>query len=385
MKLRISILTWLASVAGLSSQALARDWYVYVDGSGDAPTIQGAVDQAADGDRIFVGPGTYEERVQVTDTSVHLKSLEGAALTMTQGFSANGDADSVTVTGFGFRSGDNFGVYTQIAGSFAITDCTIEDCPGQTTILSSARIERCTFRGNTGIGGTLGGGGLEVAVHLGEVAEILDCKFIENEAGGVPWGPTGGGGGLAIDATNEGTARVERCLFYRNRAGSAGGMFAVGNVRVDHCTFVQNEAGDGALFMEVDVTEPTGVFNSIFSENEGFAYIAAGFGNCGCNVFWHNDGTIAESCFLPTAEWQHFVAPPQFCDEEAEDFRLSESSTLIGPFGDGHRECQGPIGAYPAGCEVTPLKTTSWGDLKRRFGGSSADSVKVGVRPKTQD
>ncbi|MCA9759707.1 MAG: cell surface protein, partial [Candidatus Eisenbacteria bacterium] len=63
MKLGISILIWLASVAGLSSPALARDWYVYVDGSGDAPTIQGAVDQAADGDRIFVGPGTYEERV----------------------------------------------------------------------------------------------------------------------------------------------------------------------------------------------------------------------------------------------------------------------------------------------------------------------------------
>ena len=385
MKLGISILIWLASVAGLSSPALARDWYVYVDGSGDAPTIQGAVDQAADGDRIFVGPGTYEERVRIRDTSLHLMALEGAITTTTRGFTAIGDADSVSVTGFHMQNDADSGFGSIVSGVFVVADCIIEDCPQQAEIWNSTRVERCVFRRNRSAGGTLGGGGLMVPVHLGEVAEILDCKFIENEAGGVPWGPTGGGGGLAIDATNEGTARVERCLFYRNRAGSAGGMFAVGNVRVDHCTFVQNEAGDGALFMEVDVTEPTGVFNSIFSENEGFAYIAAGFGNCGCNVFWHNDGTIAESCFLPTAEWQHFVAPPQFCDEEAEDFRLSESSTLIGPFGDGHRECQGPIGAYPAGCEVTPLKATSWGDLKRRFGGSSADSVRVGVRPKTQN
>ena len=39
--------------------AFSRTWYVRNDGTGDAPTIQAAVDSASSGDTVLVGPGTY--------------------------------------------------------------------------------------------------------------------------------------------------------------------------------------------------------------------------------------------------------------------------------------------------------------------------------------
>lgn len=39
--------------------AFSRTWYVRNDGTGDAPTIQAAVDSAMAGDTIFVGPGMH--------------------------------------------------------------------------------------------------------------------------------------------------------------------------------------------------------------------------------------------------------------------------------------------------------------------------------------
>lgn len=47
---------------GLSSPAAARTWYVAKDGTGDYTVIQDAVDHAASGDTIRIGPGRFEEK-----------------------------------------------------------------------------------------------------------------------------------------------------------------------------------------------------------------------------------------------------------------------------------------------------------------------------------
>jgi hypothetical protein len=47
-------------LVGAPELATARTWYVKNDGSGDAPTIQAAVDSAVSGDSVLVGAGTYE-------------------------------------------------------------------------------------------------------------------------------------------------------------------------------------------------------------------------------------------------------------------------------------------------------------------------------------
>jgi hypothetical protein len=49
----------LGLLASIHSEAFSRTWYVKVDGTGDAPAIHAAMDSAAYGDTILVGPGTY--------------------------------------------------------------------------------------------------------------------------------------------------------------------------------------------------------------------------------------------------------------------------------------------------------------------------------------
>lgn len=52
--------------AAAARSSVAADIRVERDGTGDFATIQAAVDAAADGDRILIGPGRYDERVVVT-------------------------------------------------------------------------------------------------------------------------------------------------------------------------------------------------------------------------------------------------------------------------------------------------------------------------------
>ncbi len=72
----------LAFLAVLPATSPARTWYVTEDGLGDAPTIQAAIDSAATGDTIRVGPGTYDDFVYLYKGGVRLLSEEGAESTI---------------------------------------------------------------------------------------------------------------------------------------------------------------------------------------------------------------------------------------------------------------------------------------------------------------
>lgn len=58
----------------------ARVWTVYHDGSGDAPTIQAAIDSSVSGDVVAVFPGTYAERITMKD-NVSLLAVQGPDVT----------------------------------------------------------------------------------------------------------------------------------------------------------------------------------------------------------------------------------------------------------------------------------------------------------------
>ena len=73
---------------GLPALSISRTWYVAADGSGDAPTIEAAVDSSDANDVILVGSGTFD--IGVEEIALQLKpntsliSEGGPALTFLQ-------------------------------------------------------------------------------------------------------------------------------------------------------------------------------------------------------------------------------------------------------------------------------------------------------------
>jgi hypothetical protein len=49
----------------IASRLESRTWFIKVDGSGDAPTIQAGVDSAASGDTVLAGPGVFADTASV--------------------------------------------------------------------------------------------------------------------------------------------------------------------------------------------------------------------------------------------------------------------------------------------------------------------------------
>jgi len=63
---RLAIIVNLVIFLLLSASVFGATWHVEKDGTGDYTSIQPAVDAAAQGDTIYIGPGRYEEYQSVT-------------------------------------------------------------------------------------------------------------------------------------------------------------------------------------------------------------------------------------------------------------------------------------------------------------------------------
>lgn len=82
--------------------ARAADWYV----PGDSPTVSGALSMAASGDRVYVGPGTYNEHITVPagvrlyGSGPEVSILDGSASGTVVKVGGNG----VVISGFSIRN-----------------------------------------------------------------------------------------------------------------------------------------------------------------------------------------------------------------------------------------------------------------------------------------
>ncbi len=315
----------LAAVAGLFAPfAVAADLLV----PQDFPTIQAAVDQAGDGDRVLISPGRYVESVDVAGKQITIEGESGAEVTELAGEGAVGfllrvdgagsqlELRGLRLTGgFGEAGSDGAGPGGGLlvdGAAVSVHDCEFVDNAGITggaiqVIGGSLAVQNSRFAGNT----ALHGGAIFLEASAGS---IVDSEFSDNEA-------TNFGGALAVFVSDEFVLRDTELT--DNTAGSFGGalytqhahldlsgLLAVGNGRAEfteHGGWVIQTSGGGAVY----ATESTGrIQASRFRENvaaAGSALYIAGDGelelvnnlmaqngnecNCGQGVVYANSAS----------------------------------------------------------------------------------------------
>lgn len=349
----------------------ARTWYVTVDGMGDAPTIEAAINQAGPGDVILVGPGRFTWSNQGTGdfygliliardhTGFTLRSDAGPAATI---LDAEGQGGVIHIQGYN----------DIIIDGFTITGGSVEGDPEQdepyagggiACHLASPLIRNCIITGNTAIEG----GGL----WLGSTGEprLENCRIENNTAflgGGIMLindalpilisGCTFAGNhawvaGGAVMAYNT-FFTLEDCFIIRNSAGNKGGAISVTNLHdgclLKGCTIIDNEAELGSAIRIYGNTILTVESSIIAFNREGPAFSEELSGGLimGCSdVFGHPQGDNFPSDF--TDAGGNFALDPLFCS--------LETGTLQGasPCAPGNhpqdQDC-GLIGALPVAC-----------------------------------
>lgn len=205
----------------LSSLALAVEYRVSQDGSGDFTAIQEAIDASVDGDVIIVDPGTYYENIRFEGKNIVLTSedpedpqavastiIDGRGIDSVIAFAGTED-ESCKLKGLTITNGSSRDGGGVCGGLLYYAE-------------AKASIERCLITGNT----ATDGGGV-----YGCAGTISDCVITDNTA-------LESGGGIFS------SGRVQRCVIARNTAGgNGGGINASGPI--EGCLIFGNSAWSG--------------------------------------------------------------------------------------------------------------------------------------------
>lgn len=229
----------------------AATWILQPDGSGDAPTIQAAMDSAAAGDVVLLGPGTYFEHDIRVKSGIILLRLEGHpkdtvidAQQLGRGLICDGVDATTRIREITVRSataaGDGGGIHCKGGASPRIELVFVEGCSatrGAGFFCEDGgrpELTSCTFSENVASGE---GGAFYCAGTC--CPRFTDCLFRENA----------GARGGALTTRPHAFVILEECSFTRNSAtqgGQAGGaIFTTSSLALESCTFTQNRAHRG--------------------------------------------------------------------------------------------------------------------------------------------
>lgn len=362
------VLALAMSLVAIFSTGVTRAEVIRVeaDGSGDQPTIQAGLVNAADGDVVELGDGIYRgsgnREVRFFGKDVTVLSASGNPESCI--IDCQGSSDT-PYRGFLFVDGETNGAVLQAV-----------------SIINGWKGE---FQFPVGDG---------AAVLIdGSAPVIRDCIFERNFAQR----------GAAVRTRNGDGVILERCIFRNNYALLTGGaVFLHGSgITVQGCVITGNlsDGAGGGLLLETDATgleiiETTLAGNRALRWGGGFASGAKDalfdrvilWGNCAGSQ--GQDGWFANSqipatffcCALdpskiysgaPIYDGEQVKEDPMFCGPElcsnsptaAGDYQLDADS----PCQPGASPCQSLIGALGQGCGAVPSIRTSWGSLKARF------------------
>lgn len=356
---------------------------VFVDGSGDQPTIEAALVAAQPGDLILVGPGRYTWTNQGTGDaqtgliwvpalkdSVELRSTHGPEQTIIDGegigpiMHINGGTvdppggerywTGITIDGFTFTGGKAVTgtsglTYGGGALSVHLSDSVIRNCvfTGNRAIQGgavwiggqgAAVLEDCLITGNSA---DYGGG--VALVNSEPMISVRNCEIVDNNA-------TFTGGGIWLANCN---LLIEDCLVAGNDANTRGGGIAIismvrdDNLYIEYtglitgCTVADNDAPVGAGITLQDIPDLT-VSNTIVAFNTGgraIQNVKVNGLHVGCTDLF---GNVEGSAWVSTYDdlGGNIEADPKFCDRV--DYRLRSDSPCLD-------EC-GRMGARGVGC-----------------------------------
>ena len=337
--------------SALSFPSSAATSIVRTDGTGDYTTIVAAVTAAAPGDRILVGPGTYNEVVQIL-FPIELVAEDPTQPPVLTGMSATRPLRIAT---------GNQSLLTRIE-DLVLQDGFSTDTGGAIFVTSNSgvSISNCRFYNNR----TNFGAG---AIHarFNSVVEIDNCHFEENYA------RVGGGAATVILGAR---LNFTDCTFLRNSTDELGGAIATDEaiLTIVRCAFLANSSLLSTGVINLNGSDAT-IGESTFSLNTSHSRgtIRAEFGssltlaNCilsgdalgyaisltsssivkaTCNIFWENG--LGDFSVPPAVSQNNMVLDPLFCDPGALPLTVqSDSPAVLGIEG-----CTEQIGAYGAAC-----------------------------------
>lgn len=309
------------SVLSFSTCLLGKTWYVKPDQTGDAPTIQAAIDSSGTGDTVLVAPGTY------TQTYIFFQYKDMLSIIGEEG------AEKTILN----LSGMSCYIFAAFCDSLIVKGFTFEESTGvgvNFTAVSRSVIESNIFRNNE-----------SHAIHIS--------------------GPFPAGAGEAADLEalpGLPCVTIRDNLIYSNGAGIS--IYEWTDlVRISNNTIACNaEFGidTGNMTME-------DILNNIIIGN---AIGVSGYGvhlTTKCNDVWGNETNYQMTD--PTGSNGNISMDPQFCGVDpvaSGNFYIqSDSPCAPGNHPDGY-SC-GLIGRFPVGCGTTSTKERSWGEIKSLF------------------
>ena len=419
MRLVVLVGSWILFV---STTAHSTTWHITPEGSGDAPTIQSAIDSAAPGDTVELSCGVYTWGDQGTGTDDGLVSLKsGIYLTgppegpgcatldaEQQGrvLYCNGVDATAEVVGL-ILTGGYVSIYPNRDGGGLLCSSSspmVRECSFVENYAvsgggafcfdgSSPTFEQCTFESNQAPGGYGGG----VCCVGGSTPSFSDCEFSNNVAyggGGIYSGPksppsvvecrflgnsvSDAGGGLLGAGT---TPTLIGCLFSGNVANFGGAglyLYSSSAATVERCTFAGNLAfGPGGAIAVQDASATLSrvlIWGNCAEGSPGQeAYLwdgssALSFSCCDVDTSGNGIEGPGQATWTGT---NHF-SDPLFCDPEScwnaptafGDYHLQWGSPCLAAHSAGCEQ----IGANgPGNCSSTRVEPTTWARTKARY------------------
>jgi predicted outer membrane repeat protein len=376
----------ILAVVFLSLSAECRTWRVAIDRTGDAPTIQAAIDSAAEGDEVLVGPGVYTWTNQGTGAVPgfirFLTGQEGIALRSELGpVETVLDAEyhsrviyihahnRVTVDGFTIKHGvaPSFGdfvgggLFTHIAREVVRNCIFIENRAnyggGISCVVNDGfiRVESCTFIDNEAVGG----GGALILWNGTGTCYVSDCVITNNSAG------TRGGGIYQGDCN----AVVERCVISGNEAGAEGSGYCQSSGKtavISACTFNRNGAANSVIYARggsvLSLERLIVAFNNakaLDADATSTVTVAC------CDLFGNLGGDAIPAGFIRRGT--NLSVDPLFCGAPgSENYRLRSDSPCVPENQDFDEYCM-PMGACPVACGAVSVEKTTWGSIKNMY------------------